>query len=231
MNVAIIPARGGSKRIPRKNIRAFHGRPMIAWAIAAARESGCFERVLVSTDDDEIARVAVDCGGEAPFSRPEDLATDHAGTAGVVAHALEWCAANGGMPEYACCLYATAAFVEAEDLREGLRILRDTGADFALAVTSFAAPIQRALRLQGGRLEMLHPGHFASRSQDLEPTYHDAGQFCWGRSHAWLGSLPLSARTAALVLPRYRVQDIDTLDDWTRAEAMFGALRIPRGEA
>ena len=230
MNLALIPARGGSKRVPRKNIRDFCGRPMIGWAIEAARESGCFARVLVSTDDAEIAAVARGCGAEVPFLRPAGLADDHAGTAPVVAHALRWCAEQGIEVEHACCLYATAAFVEPGDLREGLRLLQEQARDFVLAVTAYAAPIQRALRIRAGVLEMFDPARFGARSQDLEPAYHDAGQFCWGRRQAWLEQLPLQGgRNAALALPRHRVQDIDTPEDWLRAEAMFRALRVQGG--
>ena len=225
MNLAVIPARGGSRRVPRKNIRPFAGKPMIGWAIEAALASGCFDLVLVSTDDEEIARLAGDFGAQA-LARPAALADDHTGTAPVVKHAIEWCRANGGVPASTCCLYATAAFVEAADLREGLRVLESERRDFVLAVTEYAAPIQRALRLRGGGLEMIEPAQFAARSQDLEAAYHDAGQFCWGRSQAWLDSTPLrDGRDGAVVLPRHRVQDIDTPQDWIRAEAMFRALR------
>jgi N-acylneuraminate cytidylyltransferase len=225
VNIAVIPARGGSRRVPRKNIRPFAGKPMMAWAIEAALASGCFERVLVSTDDGETAGLAAELGAQA-LARPASLADDHTGTAPVVAHAIEWCRANGGAPASTCCLYATAAFVEAADLREGLRILDAEKRDFVLAVTQYAAPIQRALRLAPEGLAMLDPAQFATRSQDLEAAYHDAGQFCWGRSEAWLDSGPLrGGRTGAVVLPRHRVQDIDTPEDWTRAEAMFRVLR------
>ncbi|WP_257292348.1 pseudaminic acid cytidylyltransferase, partial [Endozoicomonas sp. ONNA1] len=155
MNVAIIPARGGSKRIPRKNIREFCGKPMIAWSIEAALESGCFDRVIVSTDDETIAEVARQFGAETPFSRPAALSDDFTGTLPVIRHAVEWLIQSGIAINYACCLYATAPFVSAESIREGHRKLLESGCNFALTVTSFAFPIQRALKInEGGRLEM-----------------------------------------------------------------------------
>lgn len=225
MRLAVIPARGGSKRIPRKNIRPFGGRPMIAWSIAVARESGLFDRIIVSTDDAKIADVARAEGAEVPFVRPAELSDDHTGTIPVVAHAVAWQANQGAPAEEVCCIYATAPFLEADDLRRGLDTLRTSGADFAFSVTSFAAPIQRALRLgPDGRVEMFDPAEFTTRSQDLEPAWHDAGQFYWGWSAAWLSGQPLfGPHAAAVVLPRHRVQDIDTPDDWHRAELMLRA--------
>lgn len=226
MRLAVIPARGGSKRIPRKNIKPFHGRPMIAWSIEAARGSGCFDRIIVSTDDAEIAEVAIAHGAEVPFMRPAELSDDHTGTIPVIAHAIEWQRAHGEAPTEVCCIYATAPFVRAEDLARGYQVLTDTGCDYAFSVTSYAFPIQRAIRITAaGRVEMFHPEHFKTRSQDLEEAYHDAGQFYWGRSGAWLAGRPIfSPASAPIILPRHRVQDIDTAEDWERAEWLFKAL-------
>lgn len=227
MKLAVIPARGGSKRIPRKNIRPFCGRPIIAWSIAAARASGCFDRVMVSTDDVEIAQVARDAGADVPFMRPAELSDDHAGTIPVVRHAIEWQAANGETPSLACCLYATAPFVVADDLRRGLDVLERSAGDFAFSVTKYPSPIQRAFRIDAaGRVAMFNPEHFNTRSQDLEQAYHDAGQFYWGRAAAWLSARTLFGPTsAAVMLAPHRVQDIDTPEDWARAEWMFKALQ------
>ncbi|EKF17397.1 pseudaminic acid cytidylyltransferase [Nitratireductor pacificus] len=227
MRLAVIPARGGSKRIPRKNIRPFCGRPMIAWSIDAARGSGCFDKIIVSTDDEEIAAVARQCGAETPFMRPAELSDDHAGTVPVIAHAVEWHRQNGVAPDRVCCLYATAPFVQAEDLRTGLKMLEAEDCAYVFPVTSYPFPIQRAVRLTGeGRVEMFSPEHFYTRSQDLEEAYHDAGQFYWGRAGAWLGGEPIfSPGSIPLILPSYRVQDIDTLEDWKRAEWLFQALQ------
>jgi pseudaminic acid cytidylyltransferase len=226
MRLAVIPARGGSKRIPRKNIKPFAGKPMIVWSIDAALESGCFDRIVVSTDDEEIAAIASKAGADVPFIRPSDLSDDYTGTIPVVAHAISWMQENALAAETVCCIYATAPFVRAEDIRRGRSILEEGGADYAFSVTSFPFPIQRAIRVKTeGRVEMFWPEHFASRSQDLEEAFHDAGQFYWGRAEAWLAGRPLfSPQAAAVVLPRHRVQDIDTPEDWQRAEFMFTAL-------
>lgn len=226
MNVAIIPARGGSKRIPRKNIKIFHGKPMIAWSIEAARAADCFARIIVSTDDAEIAEVAREYGAEVPFIRPAELSNDHTGTIPVIAHAIDWLQQQGEQVDEVCCIYATAPFVQAEDLRRGLTLLREKEADYVFAVTSYAFPIQRAVRINGrGEVEMFQPEHFATRSQDLEEAYHDAGQFYWGLARTWSAQQPVfSGRSVPLVLPRSRVQDIDTPEDWVRAELLYRLL-------
>jgi pseudaminic acid cytidylyltransferase len=231
LRLALIPARGGSKRIPRKNIRPFAGNPMIAWSIRTALESACFDRVIVSTDDEEIADVGRRFGAEVPFVRPPEISDDHTSTAAVVAHALRWLQAQGESPLAACCLYATAPFVLPGDLVAGRRALEALDCDFALAVTGYASPIQRAVRFnQAGLLEMFQPQFADTRSQDMEPAYHDAGQFCWGRADSWLaGNAVLASRTAPVFIPAERVQDIDTPEDWDRAEWKFNALR--RGAA
>jgi pseudaminic acid cytidylyltransferase len=226
--LAVIPARGGSKRIPRKNIKIFAGKPMIAWSIEAALESSCFDRVVVSTDDEEIAEVAKAYGAEVPFMRPVHLSDDHTGTSEVIAHAVAWFAENGGVqPEEVCCLYATAPFVRPIDLRRGLDVLRQSDAAFAFSVTSYAFPIQRAIKIiSNERVEMFAPEYFNTRSQDLEEAYHDAGQFYWGRAQAWSDDIPIfSAEATPVILPRHRVQDIDTPEDWLRAELMFRVLQ------
>ena len=227
MKIAVIPARGGSKRIPRKNIKAFCGQPMLAWSIDAARLSGCFDRILVSTDDEEIARVARSHGAEVPFMRPAALSDDHTGTTPVIAHAIDWVNHRMGSVTHACCIYATAPFVQADDLRRGLDVLHQSGADYAFSVTSYAFPIQRAIRMTvGQRVEMFIPEHFNTRSQDLAEAFHDAGQFYWGHAAAWLAGKPLfSHDAAAVILPRHRVQDIDTLEDWERAQWLFKAMQ------
>jgi N-acylneuraminate cytidylyltransferase len=227
MKLAVIPARGGSKRIPRKNIKLFCGKPMIAWSIEAALQSGCFDQIVVSTDDAEIAEVARQYGAQVPFMRPATLSDDHTGTMAVVAHAIDWFAAQGQMPEQVCCLYATAPFVSADDLRRGLAVLTETGSDYAFAVTSYAFPIQRAIRItEAKRVEMFNPEHFNTRSQDLEEAYHDAGQFYWGRASAWLeNKMIFGPSSAPVILPRHRVQDIDTAEDWLRAEWLFKAMQ------
>jgi N-acylneuraminate cytidylyltransferase len=232
MKLLVIPARGGSKRIPRKNIKSFHGRPIIEWSIRAAISSNVFDQVMVSTDDEEIAGTAKTLGVRVPFMRPTELSGDLAGTQEVVRHAIEWFVKNESAPEFVCCLYATAPFVMPSDLVKAMALLEEGAVDFVVPVTSYAYPIQRALNVQAdGRLCMIHPELAASRSQDLVQAYHDAGQFYCGTSSAWLSNRSVfNANTLAFQLPRYRVQDIDDLDDWTRAELMFGALH-DRGRA
>ena len=228
MKLAVIPARGGSKRIPRKNIKEFCGRPMIAWAIEAARKSGCFDRIIVSTDDAEIAKISLQLGAKAPFVRPKALSDDHTGTIPVIAHAIDWHLKHTGeKPEEVCCVYATAPFVRPADLRQGLEALLHHGCEYVFSVTSFPFPTQRAVRIKkDGRVEMFHSEHFSTRSQDLEESYHDAGQFYWGRAEAWLEGRPIfNSDAIPVILPRHRVQDIDTVEDWRRAELMFTTLR------
>ncbi len=225
MRLAVIPARGGSKRVPRKNVRMFAGQPMIAWPVRAALASGCFDHVVVSTDDPEIAELATQLGAIVPFVRPPELADDHTGLISVLRHAIRQmqCISD----DLVCCLYATAAFVEPIDLRVGLEYLETHGCDFCVAVTPFRAPIDRAMKLtSGGRLTMLDPNRYQARSQDLEPRYHDAGQFCWGRASAWLSSDNVyQSRCVGVVVPGLRAHDIDTEEDWTHAEIIFEALR------
>ncbi len=222
MKIAVIPARGGSKRIPKKNIKMFCGKPMIAWSILAVNSSGLFDRIVVSTDDTEIAEVAKKWGAEVPFIRPDELSNDHAGTIPVIAHATQWALASGLAVEAVCCIYATAPFVQADDLKRGWEELESGDWDYAFTVTDFAAPIFRSFKqTDEGGLEMFFPEHFSTRSQDLPVALHDAGQFYWGRPDAWLeGKRVFDRRSKPILIPRWRVQDIDTLDDWVRAEML-----------
>ena len=225
--VAIIPARGGSKRIPRKNIKPFMGRPMIGWSIQAARDCGLFDRIIVSTDDEEIAAVARAEGAETPFLRPADLANDHAGTGAVVVHALQWLIDNGQPADAGCCIYATAPLLDPKRLVEGWDKLQTPGRRFAFSVTSYAFPIQRALKqTQDGSVEMFWPENLMKRSQDLEPAYHDAAQFYWGWTEAFLkGEVTFSPISAPVILPRTEVVDIDTPEDWEVAELTYKVLK------
>jgi pseudaminic acid cytidylyltransferase len=227
MSIVVIPARGGSKRIPRKNIKPFAGKPMIAHSIEAAKESGLFDQIIVSTDDDEVAEVARAYGADVPFQRPAELSDDHATSIAVIAHAVDWLRENGHTPGDVCCLYATAPFVRATDLLRGAETMSDPDATFCFPVTSFAFPIQRALqRRPDGAVSMREPAHEITRSQDLEEFVHDAGQFYFGRADAWAAQAPIySLQARTIMMPRHRVQDIDTPEDWTRAELMFKALR------
>ena len=221
MALCVIPARGGSKRIPRKNVREFCGRPMIAWSISAALESRCFDRVIVSTDDEEIAEVARAAGAETPFMRSGALADDYTPTRPVVADAI----AQLGETDFVCCLYATAPFVLGEDLACGHRSVAEENVTYAFSVVEFGFPIQRALRMrENNAVEAMNPEHSETRSQDLEPAWHDAGQFYWARASQWCTEAPIFGPGAVgIALPRKRVQDIDTEEDWQLAELMFKA--------
>ncbi len=227
MRLCVIPARGGSKRIPRKNIKIFNGKPMIAYSIEAAIQSECFDKVIVSTDDKEIALVAESYGAEIPFFRPEELSNDHAGTLPVIKHAIDWFDQSGLAPSEVCCLYATAPFVKKETINEAYQQLKTSKAEYCFTVTSFPFPVQRSVIVtERNRLQMLYPEYFSTRSQDLEETYHDAGQLYWGNAMAFKAMKPLfSELTSPCVLPRYLVQDIDTLEDWKRAELMYSVLK------
>lgn len=231
MRLAVIPARGGSKRIPRKNIKLFSGRPMIAWSIETAWRSGCFDAVVVSTDDAEVAEIAKSAGASVPFIRPAELADDHTGTLPVVAHAIRWHAERGLSPEHVCCIYPTAPLLLPESLAQAYERIVQTGSPFCLGVASFGHPIQRALRMSAsGHMSMFFAEYAQTRSQDLEPAYHDAGQFCWGTAAAFIeGRFPMLLNSAAVVLPRSRVVDIDTAEDWELAEALHSALAAMSG--
>jgi len=228
LRLAVIPARGGSKRVPRKNVRDFCGRPMIAWSISAARESGAFDRIVVSTDDDEIAETARALGAEVPFCRPAELSGDHTPTRPVVSHAIRALASQGSEAAEVCCIYATAPFLEASDILSGLRILRERPCRYVFPVTSFAFPIERALRMsEDGALRMVDAATAMTRSQDLAEAFHDAGQFYWAAADQWHKDEPiLGAGACGLRVPRTRVQDIDTEEDWAVAESMFKAMRL-----
>jgi pseudaminic acid cytidylyltransferase len=229
MKVAVIPARGGSKRIPRKNIKTFCGKPMIAWSIEAAIASGLFEQIIVSTDDQEIAEVAKQWGAEVPFMRPMDLANDHTGTTEVIAHATQWILDQGWQVSAVCCIYATAPFIQSEYLKQALKALESSDWDYAFPVTDFAAPIFRSFREHpDGGIEMFFPEHFLTRSQDLPRALHDAGQFYWGQPLAWLESKSIFDRhSVPILIPRWCVQDIDNEEDWIRAE-MIAPMIINR---
>jgi pseudaminic acid cytidylyltransferase len=224
--VSVIPARGGSKRIPRKNVQPFLGVPLIVRTLQVVQASGAFDRVVVSTDDNEVAALARDAGAEVPFRRPAELSDDHTGTRPVIQHAIRELERHQDRPlGLVCCVYATAVFATPTSLVEARSLLLDSGVSFVFTATTFPAPIQRALRrLPDGSCEMFQPEHLLTRSQDLEEAYHDAGQFYWGTREAWLSNEPTFGRSSRLfVLPRWRVQDIDTPEDWHRAELMLRA--------
>ena len=226
VTICVIPARGGSKRIPRKNVRLFRGQPMIAWSIQAALASGCFEQVVVSTDDPEIIAVAQGFGATVPFLRPAELADDFVGTADVIVHAIEQLAPKYGSPLLVCCLYATAPFVRPQDLRSGHALwLAQKPSRPVFTAATYPFPIQRAFIINAnGGAEMLQPDCYQMRSQDLPEAFHDAGQFYWADSTHWIGSPQFSNGAVPLIVPRWRVQDVDSEEDWRQAELLHQLL-------
>lgn len=230
MKLAIIPARGGSKRIPNKNIRDFVGKPLVAYSIEVAKASGMFDKIIVTTDSEEVANIALDYGAEVPFIRPLELSNDVIGTRPVTNHAIRYVSEHFEKPEFCCCIYATAPFLQAEYLKQGLQQLRlNSDKSFAYSVTSFPFPIQRALFLKDGYATPSFPEDITKRSQDLEEAYHDAGQFYWGRTDDYLSSKRIfSERGIPIILPRHLVQDIDTQEDWDRAELMYKAYVLDK---
>ncbi|OCL83442.1 MULTISPECIES: pseudaminic acid cytidylyltransferase [Arcobacteraceae] len=224
--VAIIPARGGSKRIPKKNIKNFHGKPLIAYSIEAAIKSKLFSKVIVSTDDEEIVEVSKNYGADIPFIRPKELCDDFTGTGAVVNHAIDFLKQNGEKIDFVCTIYATAPFLQEKYLIEGFTKLKNSTVKNAFSCTSMPFPIQRTFKItQDERCEMFWPENFMKRSQDLEEAYQDAGQFYWENLSIKSDEIMFGKDSIPIILPRCLVQDIDTLEDWQRAEIMYEAIR------
>lgn len=226
MNICVIPARGGSKRIPRKNIKEFLGKPIIAYSIEAAIKSNCFDEVIVSTDNNEIAELAIKYGAQVPFIRPDEISDDFSNTLVVVKHAIEQQSVDSNI-ETVCCLYATAPFIDAKTINDSYEQFIKSNACYCLGITSFPFSIQRAIKVSSkNRLAMFNKKSIQKRSQDLETAYHDAGQFCWGKASAFKNELSIySELTIPFILPRHLTQDIDTMEDWVRAETMYKLLQ------
>ena len=226
-NLAIIPARGGSKRIPRKNIREFLGKPIIAYSIETALESGLFDEVMVSTDDKEIAQVAKKVGAKVPFMRSSETADDYATLADVVDEVKNSCINMGDSYTHICCILSTAPFVTVKNLKTGYQMLQREGVDSVRPIVEFPYPIQRAFRKsENGFVELFHPENKKTRSQDLEPAYYDAGQFYWMK---WEPGMKGEKR-AGFEISQYLAQDIDTYDDWKIAEMKFKLMENFYGE-
>ncbi|NQZ22277.1 MAG: pseudaminic acid cytidylyltransferase [Colwellia sp.] len=230
INVAVIPARGGSKRIHKKNIREFCGKPIIAYSIEAAINSGLFDRVIVSTDDRDIVDISKKYGAEVPFIRPLTLADDHTGTNDVVIHAIKALEAEGEKIAYVCCIYATAPFLQKEFIQRGLEQLQAAeNKHYAFSVCKFNYPVQRSFTIESNErnITLLEPESIGARSQDLPEVFHDAGQFYWGLAQDFVNLIDggmFSPFAIPIVLPNYLVQDIDDEGDWRRAEYMYKAL-------
>ena len=225
MNVALIPARANSKRIKQKNIKVFNGKPLIAYSIENAISSGLFDMVVVSTDCPNIARISKDLGASVPFMRPDSLSDDFTGTREVISHAIETLQEQGHHIEYCCCIYATAPLLQIDYVKQGLEMLKANPAKaFSFSISTFDFPVQRALKLKKDGLGPMFPAFIDARSQDLDEAYHDAGQFYWGSASDFLSKKQLFSELAlGIKIPRYLVQDIDTIEDWERAELMHKA--------
>jgi len=234
INIAVIPARGGSKRIHKKNIRDFCGKPIIAYSIEAAVNSGVFDRVIVSTDDQDIADISKKYGAEIPFIRPQELADDYTGTSDVVVHAIKELAAKGENIGYVCCIYATAPFLQLEFIQRGLAQLKAAeNKSYAFSVCKFNYPVQRSFTIETPErnVTLLAPELIDSRSQDLPEVFHDAGQFYWALAQDFInvkGKGVFSHFALPIVLPSYLVQDIDDEEDWRRAEYMYQAFVLDK---
>ncbi len=227
MIIAIIPARGESKRIPGKNIKLFAGKPIIAYSIIAAKKAEIFDKIIVSTDSHKIAEVAKAYGAKAPFMRPKELADDYTPTVPVLIHALKTIEQRGEKVDYCCCIYATAPFIQPYYIKEGFRLIKQEKATTAFAITTYPSPIFRALGIENMRLKMIWPKYENTRSNDLPEAYHDAGQFYWINVKKFLKDKKLySDNSVPVIIPRYQVQDIDTQEDWEMAERLFLAQRL-----
>lgn len=225
MNVAIIPARAGSKRIPNKNIRSFLGKPIIAYSIEAAKESGLFNDIIVSTDSEEIAKIAKHYGADVPFIRPPELSDDFVGTGAVIAHALNTLRSEGKHHNFCCTIYATAPFINTPILKNSFETLKNSNAKYCFSAARFNYPIWRSFGLDDEkRCKMFFPEFFYSRSQDLEEAYHDAGQFYWDNLHLTSDKNIFDKDSIPFILPKHMTQDIDTPEDWDTAELMFEAF-------
>ena len=228
MNLCVIPARGGSKRIPRKNVKNFCGKPLIAYAIETAKKSELFATIVVSTDDEEVAYASEKYGAEILW-RPKELADDYAGSDEVFEHAIcelsrekRYC--------YACMIYPTAPFLQEKYLKQGLHALQNSNACYAFAATTFEYPIWRSFAIENGRCKMFFPENYHKRSQDLPEAYHDAGQFYWKKIGCNGSKVLFSQDAIPIVIPRYLVQDIDTMEDFIRAEMMYESLCRKNGK-
>jgi len=229
--IAIIPARGGSKRIPKKNIKIFHGKPLISYSIKAALDTGLFQKVIVSTDDENIAKIAKECGADVPFLRPSKLSDDFTHSGAAVTHAVDYLRTIGEDYEYCCTIYATAPLLQPKYIVSGYEKLRNSDVSKAFSVTSISFPVQRTFKItEDERCEMFWPENFYKRSQDLEEAYQDAGQFYWEKIGQKPKDITFGSDSIPIVLPRYLVQDIDTIEDWQRAEYMYEIISRMKNE-
>lgn len=230
-NVAIITARGGSKRIPRKNIKDFSGKPIIAYSIETALKSGLFDYVMVSTDDEEIAEVAKKYGAQVPFIRSKQTADDFSTTADVITEVLNDLLMIGKQFENACCIYPTAPFITKQTLNAAYDLLITKNFDSVFPVCAFSHPIQRALEISDSKIKMIWPENINIRSQDLSSAYYDAGQFYWLNTSSFLANKKIySDNSGSIILNELETQDIDNLIDWELAQLKFKIINQTKNE-
>ena len=227
MRIAVIPARGGSKRIPRKNIKPFMGKPIISYSILAAKKSELFDAVIVSTDDDEIAQIAVEYGADVPFRRPAELADDMTATVPVIAHAIDaYNLQNATKIEWACCIYPCSPFINPIDIKNAAQLAHSEDVDFVYPVTEYTHPVQRGMVMDNnGKMSFMMPEYELTRTQDLPIVYHDTGQFYFGKAEAWQNHKRMHTDGIGMFVPHWRVVDIDTHDYWKRAETLYHTIQ------
>ena len=223
MNIAIIPARSGSKRIPNKNIKKFHGKPIISFSIAKAIQSKLFDEIVVSTDSKKIADIAIKFGAKIPFLRPKSISDDKTRITEVIKHTLSWYAKKNINFSYACCIYAANPLLELDYLKKGYNELIKSNKEYSLSITKYNHPVQRSMFINKyGNIQPFNKRNIKSRTQDLKEAYHDAGQFIWGKSQAFLKSVePLSSRSLPIIIPSYKVSDLDDFEDFKRTEIIY----------
>ena len=222
MKIAIIPARSGSKRIPLKNIKTFKGKPIIFWTLKTIISAKLFDRIIVSTDNKKIAKIAKKFKAEIPFIRPKSISTDFASTPDVIKHAITWLKLKKISPKYVCCIYPTAAFMSVKDLLNGYKKIKTNRWNFIFSAGKFQSSIFRSFKKNSKGLKMIFPKYYKKRTQDIKDTYFDAGQFYWGKTDAWKKTKPIFSKDSSLIeIPRWRIHDIDTMEDWKTAEKMW----------
>mgnify|MGYP001212680902 FL=1 len=222
MKIAIIPARSGSKRIPLKNIKTFKGKPIIFWTLKTIISAKLFDRIIVSTDNKKIAKIAKKFKAEIPFIRPKSISNDFASTPDVIKHAINWLKLKKISPKYVCCIYPTAAFMSVKDLLNGYKKIKTNRWNFIFSAGKFQSSIFRSFKKNSKGLKMIFPKYYKKRTQDIKDTYFDAGQFYWGKTDAWKKTKPIFSKDSSLIeIPRWRIHDIDTMEDWKTAEKMW----------
>ena len=220
MNIAIITARGGSKRIPKKNIKIFCGKPIIYWVIKAVKKSKIFDKIIVSTDSKKIAKIVKNYNIDVPFIRPKQFSGDRVSTLKVIIHAIKWLIKNNCKPTYVCCIYPTAAFIRSSDILKGYKAIKKNKNSFILSGSSFVSSVSRSFyKTSKNKLKMIFSKNYFKRTQDLKKIYYDAGQFYWGSKNSWLTTKTILNNSSDIVyIPKWIAIDIDTHEDWKKAE-------------